>query len=339
MERFYARGVYPSIAKALACVSAMFSFPLAELLLALFVTLLIVVAFRAATRLRATGSRRAVLVQAARSVLVSAGVAYSLFLLLWGFNYRRPPLAALSGLEVRPAPRAELEELTRALVLDANGLRVGLPETAAGVFRLEAGFEAALRSAPTGLRAAAASYPTLGPVEMAPKAALMSPFLSRVGVSGIYIPFTAEPLVNAMLPEAEVPFSASHELAHSRGIAREDEANFVAYVACRAHPDPAFRYSGALEAGFYSGAALASADPEAADRLLALRSEAVRRDVAAIQAWVARYRGPLMDAGERVNNAYLKAQGQLEGVRSYGRMLDLLLAERRARERVLGSAR
>jgi len=32
---------------------------------------------------------------------------------------------------------------------------------------------------------------------------------------------------------------------------------------------------------------------------------------------------------ERVNDAYLKTQGQADGVRSYGRMVDLLLAERR----------
>ena len=39
-----------------------------------------------------------------------------------------------------------------------------------------------------------------------------------------------------------------------------------------------------------------------------------------------------------MNDAYLKSQGQKEGVRSYGRMVDLLLAERRARSAVLGSA-
>jgi hypothetical protein len=32
-----------------------------------------------------------------------------------------------------------------------------------------------------------------------------------------------------------------------------------------------------------------------------------------------------------VNDTYLKAQGQTQGVRSYGRMVDLLLAERRAK--------
>ena len=54
------------------------------------------------------------------------------------------------------------------------------------------------------------------------------------------------------------------------------------------------------------------------------------RDLAALAAWQRRYESRLGDVQERVNDAYLKTQGQREGVQSYGRMVDLLLAERRA---------
>jgi hypothetical protein len=37
----------------------------------------------------------------------------------------------------------------------------------------------------------------------------------------------------------------------------------------------------------------------------------------------------LGEVQDRVNDAYLKSQGQREGVRSYGRMVDLLVGERR----------
>ena len=49
------------------------------------------------------------------------------------------------------------------------------------------------------------------------------------------------------------------------------------------------------------------------------------------RAWHRRYESRLGEVQERVNDAYLKTQGQADGVRSYGRMVDLLLAERRAR--------
>ena len=45
--------------------------------------------------------------------------------------------------------------------------------------------------------------------------------------------------------------------------------------------------------------------------------------------WSRRYRSGLTRAAEHMNNAYLKSQGEPRGVKSYGAMVDLLLAERR----------
>jgi hypothetical protein len=182
---------------------------------------------------------------------------------------------------------------------------------------VEAGYERASRA-----------FPWLTGFAAPPKAALLSPVLSRLGVSGIFSPFTGEPNVNTTLPPAEQPFSAAHEVAHQRGIAREDEANYVAYLACVGHPDRDFRYSGWLNAAQYTLGALYRADPAAHARA-ATWSPAVRRDLLALKAWADRYRGKATEVGRRVNDAYLRSQGQADGVRSYGRMVDLLLAERR----------
>jgi hypothetical protein len=339
VETHYARGLYPRILAAVSAITGALPTAIAEPIAVAIGLLAAALLLRAIVRFRRLPDRRAWLLEALLRSLAVAGILYGTFLLLWGFNYRRPAFAALAGLDAHPAPLAELQELTSALIEDANALRAPLEETHEGVFRLKRGLRDTLARASAGLSAAARAYPALAAVDLRPKPAWLSPLFSRVGISGIFIPFTAEPLVNAALPEAELPFSASHELAHGRGLAREDEANFVAYVACRLHPDADFRYSGALVASFYAAAALASADRKDAERLLGHRSPAVERDVAAIRAWAARYEGPLQRVGERVNDAYLKSQGQAEGVHSYGRMLDLLLAERRSPSRVLGSAR
>ncbi len=44
-----------------------------------------------------------------------------------------------------------------------------------------------------------------------------------------------------------------------------------------------------------------------------------------------RHEGPLMRLSEGMNDRYLRSQGQAEGVASYGRVVDLLVAEERAR--------
>jgi hypothetical protein len=127
-----------------------------------------------------------------------------------------------------------------------------------------------------------------------------------------------------------VPFSAAHELAHRAGVAREDEANFQAFRTCRSHPDQAFRYAGHFVAGLYALGALRGVDRAEDARVRELYTPAVERDMRALRAWRTRYRSRLGDVQEKVNDTYLRSQGQAEGVRSYGRMVDLMLAERRA---------
>ncbi len=313
VERWYARGLYPRIAALVSWPQGLVPFALADAMPLTVIVVLALAAWRLVGRMRARGWRA--LGAAARMLVGVAGLAYLMFLLSWGLNYRREPLAASLGLAVAPAPLAELEQLATDLVTEANLLRAGRAESE-GVFVLERGHSALFALPAAGAR---------------PKASRLSPALARLGISGIFVPFTGEPLVNTLLPDSELPFGASHELAHAQGWAREDEANFLAFRACRAHDDPDFRYSGVLAGGRYVVNALAAVDGAAAQRVVGSRSAAVGRDIDAIHRYQRRYEGRLARAGERLNDVYLRSQGQDQGVRSYGRMVDLLLAERRAR--------
>jgi hypothetical protein len=333
VERLYASALYPKLARGLATLTGTVSFSIGEWLVLLAIggaagwLVRVVVGVKAAKGRR----RRAVAVAMARAVS-AAGLVYLAFLLLWGLNYHRPPLAVMTGLgqERTGVSLDELEALCGALVREANEARTAVAEDAGGVSRLEGGVPATLVRAEDAVRGASERYAVVrGPFAPA-KPVLLSTGLSYLGVSGIYLPFTAEANVNAILPDSQVPFTSAHELAHQAGIAPEDEANFVAYVACIRFPDPDFRYSGALSAGLYAVNALAQSDRPRALRV-ARWSPAVRRDLDALTVWNRRYQGPAERASRAVNDAYLKTQGVDEGVRSYGRMVDLLILERRAR--------
>jgi hypothetical protein len=319
VERVYAERMYPALAAVLGGLTGWLPFSVAEVVLA---ALLVAGGWWGARGiLHAARRRRMPWRGLGRAALVAAGALgalYAVFLLLWGLNYQREPLAVRLSLPVAPAEVRELAALCEALVLDANTGREGLAEDASGALALPGGLRDALRRVrPQGPR---------------PKPAVSSPVLSYLGIAGIFVPFTGEATVNATLPHCEVPFSAAHELAHRAGVAREDEANFEAYRTCRGHPDPAFRYSGSFVASLYALSALRGVDRGADARLRGRRSAAVERDVRAVIAWQERYRSPLGDVQEKVNDTYLRSQGQKEGVRTYGRMVDLMLAERRLRE-------
>lgn len=144
---------------------------------------------------------------------------------------------------------------------------------------------------------------------------------------GSFSPFTFEAHVNAHESDALLAATAAHEGAHLRGFAREDEANFIAYAVCMESPRAYVRYSGTLLALIYAGNALSEADPAAYAAVWAMYSPAVVADLRAYNAAWESYDGEAAEVHEQLNDAYLKANGQTEGVRSYGRMVDLLIAQ------------
>ena len=331
VEALYARGVYPAVARAVSLATGWMPFSLAEVVVLAGALGIVLGAAYVVVRARWRRWTAAGGVSAAARVLAGAAVAVLAFDVLWGFNYDRAPVAALLRYDLAPAPAEDLAALSAELLEQAAAFREGLPEDGAGVFRLTDGRRGALSRAGRGYAAAEVALRLPVPrLSAPPKLVLFSPLMSYLGIGGIFIPFTCEANVNATLPDWEIPFTSAHELAHQRGFAREEEANYVGFLACRAHPDRDFRYSGTFRAALYALGALGQVDRSSYGRLRGRVTPPLGRDLAALAAWHRRYASRLGEVQERVNDAYLKTQGQADGVRSYGRMVDLLLAERRA---------
>ena len=125
---------------------------------------------------------------------------------------------------------------------------------------------------------------------------------------------------------ASLPFTMCHELAHRLTIAAEDEANFAAFLASTAHEDVAFRYSGWYSAFVYCYNALYEADQAAATEIWDAMSETLRTDCRRANAHYKPYEGTVQDVAQQVNDAYLKAFDEEAGVKSYGKVADLLIA-------------
>ena len=79
-----------------------------------------------------------------------------------------------------------------------------------------------------------------------PKPLGNSEFFSQQYIMGYYFPFSMEANYNAIMCEINMPVTMCHELSHLKGIIREDEANFIGYLACVDAEDDFFRYSAYL---------------------------------------------------------------------------------------------
>jgi hypothetical protein len=154
--------------------------------------------------------------------------------------------------------------------------------------------------------------------------------MSQLRITGIYSPFTMEAHVNVHVPHYHIPAIMIHELVHFRGIMREDEANFIAWLVSIYSDDIDFMYSGAMLAFVYTISQIHAASPEDWQRIMHGLSEGVRVDLAANRDYWRQFEGPLAEISAAANDTYLRANRQEDGVASYGRMVDLLLAYFRA---------
>lgn len=337
VERYYARGVFRIINQPLSLITGVLPFSLGEfIVVSVFIlipiALIVLVAriIRYRNRIRFLNGFHLLL-----NITAIIGVLYFIFIFIWGFNYHRVPFGNIVGLKVEPTSVVELKELCRELIIKGNGLREEVKEDENGVMTFASSKRDALKRSSRGYENAQNIYPILGGTYGRPKGVLLSEGMSYLGISGIYFPFTGEANVNMSIPYSLIPATICHEMAHQRGFAREDEANYIAYVTSVLHPDIDFQYSGTLLAIIHSMNALYRYDPEGFYSLSKLYSDGIRRDLAYIRSYWQRYEGPVERASNRMNDAYLKSNMQEDGVHSYGRMVDLLIAEFKQNQRLI----
>ncbi len=263
------------------------------------------------------------------NILVIFSIAYFSFMLLWGLNYQRLPFSEIANLDISPATTRELADVCENLLAEANKLRELVNEDERGVMALSSDINTTLKRAYMGYENAEKIYPVLKGRYGRPKGVISSEILSSLGITGVYSVFTGEANINISAPPASIPFTTCHEIAHQMGFSREDEANFIAYIACKYHPDADFQYSGIFMALRYASNALYRHDKEQYQALLEKYSDKILRDSKAISEYWKQYESPVQDFSSSINDAYLKSNMQSEGIKSYGKMVDLLIAEYR----------
>jgi hypothetical protein len=330
VEKFYSGGIYRPIGIVLSKAAGVLPFSIAEPTVILVPAAFIIYTARVLVK---TISRRGAdvtpLLKYSANILVIISIVFFSFIGLWGMNYYRMPFASIAGLEIQPASVKDLGNLCNALIERANTLRSSVGVDPKGNVDIPGSTRDILKNCYKGYEAIADMYPELAGSYGDPKPVLLSRLMSYTGICGVYFPFTGEANVNVSIPESTLPSTASHEMAHQRGFSREDEANYISYLACTAHPDANYKYSGILLALTNSMNALYKNDQELFKKLSENYSEGVRHDLKEINEYWARYEGPVERTSDKINDTYLKANNQKDGVKSYGRMVDLLIAEYR----------
>lgn len=158
------------------------------------------------------------------------------------------------------------------------------------------------------------------------KKVILSRAMSYTHTLGVYTFFTGEANINVTYPDYTVVFTAAHEMAHQRGIARENEANFLAFAVCISSDDEYIRYCGYVNMLEYVLNALNSASPSEYSAVIASLSDPVLMEILGYARVYQEFEdSPVGEISQTINDTYLKSQGT-EGTKSYGMVVDLAVA-------------
>ena len=262
-----------------------------------------------------------------------AGILLFSYMTCCGINYYAGAFSEYAGLNPGKYTREELVELCEYLTERVNETAPELPEEGTEknqAYRYQENRSQWRQESVAAMQAAGEQFPVLGGYYPRPKEVAVSWILSVQQLCGIYSPFTIEANYNGDMPDYNIPHTMCHELSHLKGFMREDEANFIGYLACIDSRNPAFQYSGYLTGWVYAGNALAEADMETYVQLHGKLCESARMDLRENSVFWERYEGKVAEAANQWNDTYLKMNNQADGVKSYGRMVDLMLAYRKA---------
>lgn len=328
-ENVYSRSVYRIISQGISAATGILPFSLGEMLLYAFILFIAVyLVFTAVKTIAAKKSWWRELLNRVLALLCVISVVYSLFIGLWGLNYARNALGKTLGLDTSPSSVFELYSTCEALIAKSSGLRDIVPEDVSGVFAPAFSKQDVMQKTAYYYERAAAQtgLSFLGGIYGRAKPVLYSVGLSYAYIAGVYFPFTAEANLNADTPMLYFPSSALHESAHQRGFSREDEANFLAYYVSSYSGDASVEYSGTMLA---LSEAMNKLYREDSDLYFELRdgySEGMNRDLSDNSLYWVQFDTPIRETSKAVNNTFLQANMQHDGVKSYGRMVDLLIA-------------
>ena len=246
---------------------------------------------------------------------------------MWGVNFWADSFQDCSGLYARPVSIEDLKAVTEYFAenLSKSADNHAITRDENGVFTVPR--EYILDKAPEIYDDIEKIYPFLEFQDIGVKPMIFSRLMSRMDFTGFYCSYTGEANVNIDSPACLLPSTCAHEMAHQRGFASEQECNFLAVLACVTSGDPVYTYSGYLMGYIYLGNALYETDPDAYRAIRDILPDTVRADLRANSVYWEQFHNTIIKSvSTKVYDGILKSYGDNRGIRSYGAMVDLLIA-------------
>ena len=265
-------------------------------------------------------------IRAISAVLSLGAGVYFCFAVGFAPSYRTTPIGDKLGIDYREISTEELYTVTLAVINDLEPLCDSVTYRTDGSSVMPYDIFELSESLSDSYRSLSDEHGCFQGFSSKVKPLIISPVMTYTHISGIYSFFTGEANLNTNYPDFVNVYTAAHEMAHQRGIAREDEANFTAFLVCKESTDDYIRYCAYLNMYDYLSNALYSADIELYRSAAKALPAKARGELYAYYDFFDKYRNSkVSEVSDTLNNAYLESQGT-PGTKSYGMVVDLAVA-------------
>ena len=324
-EHILVRGIFRVLIFPLEWLASIFPFSLTEILVLLLLPALIIMIICWVVRMIKSENRSKTAERGIRFAAFTLSLVMLVYMVTDGANYSRIPLGDLLNLPKRTYTKQELYLCSVDIAKKTSAAREQLPEDENGCAALTVTRSELLRLTDDCYQTLTSDYDFLITGTWRIKPVMLSHLWSYTGYTGVYCPWLLEASINIDVPVCEYGHTAAHEMAHTMGFAKEDECNFLGWLACAQSKQPDYTYSGHLQAYIYCSNALYKADRELWQDSTRYLSDGVKRDLKARNAYWKRFEGKVEEASQKFNDTFIKANGVKTGVFSYNEMVELIL--------------
>lgn len=321
VESHYSNYVFPIISRCLRLVSGCIPFSIGDIFYSILCCWVIWIVLDFCKRIIIFSSLKIAFKQSLFRTVVMILTIYIVFNLLWGINYNRQGIAYQLHLKSGEYDSTQLVAINQLLLEKVNATKDSVISRKMSAMDNKTLFHEAIKA----YQSASKKFPFINYEYPSIKSSLWGGLGNYLGYSGYYNPFTGEAQVNTTVPGFLRSYIVCHEIAHQLGYAKENEANFVGYLAAKNSDSYEVQYSAYLDLFMYANRTLYILDSASSIRLRKQLSMQVKKDITTWKIFIESHENFIEPLITKLYGIFLKSNKQPMGILTYDEVTALLV--------------
>lgn len=321
IQKYYTQYIYKAYSDTWINIVENFNFSIGDILYLILISGMLISVYKL---IRKKESIQRKIILALVNTYMGVSVFWLVFNLTWGLNNYNIPLQNTLGIPLG-YNSSQVTELTKLLVQQTTAQHKELSFHKDMPIVIGEDLHHILLQASSTFNHLAIQTNAFSARQTNVKPSLFSPILTYMGFSGYVNPFTTEAQINYKIPKLTTIVTASHEIAHQLGFAKESEANFLGYLNAKNQTDLKYQYAANIFALRYCLSELKKSESTEFLEILESIPLGILYNIQENSIFWLSYKNFADSLFHIFYDSFLKANNQKQGLQSYNRFVDFLV--------------